>query len=884
MAYTPMMQQYLQIKQNYQNYILMFRMGDFYEMFFDDALVASKDLEIALTARDGGGGEKVPMCGVPHHAAQSYIARLIEKGHRVVICEQVEDPRQAKGLVKREVTRIVTPGTVMEGQCLDDKKNNYLVAVLAEDNGCGLAFCDISTGLFWVTQFTGINAYHEMTDELHRLQPAELLLPRSYKCDLPKRLAGIANVLITPIDDDLFTSEAARNAMERQFGDNWLETGIDHLIFGLRAAGVILLYLLDTQKRSLHQINRPRIYNTNQYMKIDAVSRRNLELTGSIKDGMRWGTLIWVLDYSSTAMGGRLLKQWIEQPLLDTVIINKRLDAVEELLNNLILRKQIKEALKQVYDLERLAGRVAYGSANARDLLALRKSFDLLPAIKGLISDVHAKLLVDIIGLLDDMSDINELLHEALVDDPPMQIREGGIFKTGYHPEVDRLRTASRNGKDWLARLESEERQRTGIKSLKVGYNKIFGYYLEVTKANLSQVPDHYIRKQTLVNAERFITNQLKEYEDMIMGAEDRLMQLEFQLFGEIRQKVADELLRMQNAARKLAILDVLVSLAEAAERSNLVRPVVNTDKKIVIRDGRHPVVERVLNAGNFVPNDTYMDENSTFILLTGPNMAGKSTYMRQVALIILMAQLGSFVPATEAEIGLVDYIFTRIGAADDLAGGRSTFMVEMSECRDIVNNATPNSLIIMDEVGRGTSTYDGISIARALVEYIHDIIGARTLFSTHYHELTDLDSLPGVVNCTVSVHEENDEIIFLRKVLPGKVDKSYGIQVARLAGLPEKVLKRAQDVLRRMEIRSGGAGGAVTHHIEKNDMVTTGCKEQCAHCREKLLLGELAKINVMQITPLEAINLLHEWTEKIKNEVDTGGNLLKEINVSSEN
>ncbi|WP_161822695.1 DNA mismatch repair protein MutS [Sporotomaculum syntrophicum] len=868
MAYSPMMQQYLQIKQDYQNHILMFRMGDFYEMFFDDALLASKDLDIALTAREGGGGEKVPMCGVPHHAAQSYIARLIEKGRRVVICEQIGDPKQAKGLVRREVTRIVTPGTVMEGQCLDDKNNNYLVAVLAEEQGCGLALADISTGLFKATQFTGSSAYNELIDELYRLQPAELLLPRSYQGVLTKMLAGMTNVLLTVIDDELFNIESARNIMERQFNGDWLHTGIERFVYGLRAAGVILFYLTDTQKRSLQQMKSPRIYNTNQYMKIDAVSRRNLELTSSIKEGMRWGTLIWVLDYTSTAMGGRLLKQWIEQPLLDTVLIEQRLDVVEELLNNLLLRAQLKDALKQVYDLERLAGRVAYGSANARDLLALRKSFDVLPEIKSLMANAHTEFLVKLIENIDDMSDINKLLLQALEDEPPLQVRDGGIIKDGYHPEVDRLRAALRNGKDWLAQLETEERQKTGIRSLKVGYNKVFGYYLEITKANLTQVPDYFIRKQTLANAERFITNQLKEYEDMIIGAEDRLAQLEFQIFNDIKSIVTGNLRRIQSTGSNLAVLDVLVSLAEAAERGNFVRPIVNTNKKINISDGRHPVVERVLKAGNFVPNDTYMDEHSSFVLLTGPNMAGKSTYMRQVALIILMAQMGSFVPASAAEIGMVDYIFTRIGAADDLAGGRSTFMVEMSECRDIVNHATANSLIIMDEVGRGTSTYDGISIARALVEYIHAEIKARTLFSTHYHELTDLEALPGVVNYTVSVHEENDEIIFLRKVLPGKVDKSYGIQVARLAGLPDKILDRAQDVLQQMEIISNGKRAAAEFQGEKGDSSpAVDINALCANCSDKYLTGELKKINVLQITPLEAMNLIYQWSEQSKKE-----------------
>jgi len=884
-AYSPMMQQYMQIKQNFQNHILMFRMGDFYEMFFDDALQASKDLEIALTAREGGGGEKVPMCGVPHHAAQSYIARLIEKGHRVVICEQTEDPKLAKGLVKREVTRIITPGTVMEGQCLEDNNNNFLVAILVEAEGCGLAFSDISTGLFKVTQFTGDNAYHELLDELYRLQPSELLLPRSYEGELTKRMAGMADVLITAVDDDLFTAESARNIMLRQFSEDCLKTGTERLFLGMRAAGVILNYLLVTQKCSLQQMDIPRIYNTNQFMKMDAVSRRNLELTSSIKDGMRWGTLIWVLDYTSTAMGGRLLRQWIEQPLLDRELINQRLDAVEELLNSLIMRTQLKDALKQVYDLERLAGRVAYGSANARDLLALRKSFDILPELKKLTEHTHAQFLISLIELLDDMSDINELLHQALEEHPPLQVRDGGIIKDGYHSEVDRLRAASRDGKNWLTQLEAEERQKTGIKSLKVGYNKVFGYYLEITKSNLAQVPDYFIRKQTLANAERFITNKLKEYEDMIVGAEDRLVQLELQLFDDVKRIVTGELPRIQSTASNLAVLDVLVSLAEAAERANLVRPIVKDDKKIVITEGRHPVVERVLKAGNFVPNDTYMNENSSFILLTGPNMAGKSTYMRQVALIILMAQIGSFVPAVAAEIGIVDCIFTRIGAADDLAGGRSTFMVEMSECRDIVNSATPHSLIIMDEVGRGTSTYDGISLARALVEYIHDLIGARTLFSTHYHELTDLDALPGVVNYTVSVHEEKDEIIFIRKVLPGKVDKSYGIQVARLAGLPDKILNRAQAVLRQLEMRSGGLKGTVADQNEEKDSVAAVAENNfCTDCREKVIIEELAKINVLQITPLEALNLLYQWTETIKDEVPTDNNLLKDKILNSEN
>jgi len=866
-AYTPMMQQYLKIKQQYKDYILFFRMGDFYEMFFDDALTAARDLEITLTARDGGGGEKVPMCGVPHHAAESYIARLIEKGRRVAICDQMEDPRQAKGLVKREVTRIVTPGTVMENQCLEENNNNYLGSLLVDQNGCGLAYTDISTGLFCITQFTGSNSFNESIDELMRLQPAELLVSRQKHRAVAGILTGAGNVLLNAVDDEIFDYDRARDIMRRQFGRDWPENGADRLEFGLRAAGAILYYLQETQKRSLKQINKPQVYFTNQFMRIDAASRRNLELTRSIRDGLRWGTLLWVLDLTSTAMGGRLLKTWIEQPLVDPTLINRRLDAVEEFVQNMFLREQIKEMLKKVYDLERLAGRVAYGSANARDLLALSKSFDVLPELKKVLGHCKTRLITQIATSLDDMSDINELLRAAIMDDPPVSIRDGGIIRDGYHPEVDRLRSASRDGKNWLAELEAEERQKTGIKSLKVRYNKVFGYYLEVTKANLNQVPDYYIRRQTLVNAERFITPRLKEYEDMIMGAEDRLIQLEFQLFCELRQKLTEQVDRIQDAAGRIAELDVLVSFAEAAERAGYVRPLVSNSRKMVIEEGRHPVVERVLEAGSFVPNDTLLDDDNRLVLITGPNMAGKSTYMRQVALIALMAQAGSFVPAARAEIGVVDMIFTRIGAADDLAGGRSTFMVEMSECRDIVNNATDASLIIMDEVGRGTSTYDGISIARALVEYINASIGARTLFSTHYHELTDLDILPGVVNYTINIREINDEIIFLRKVLPGKVDRSYGIQVARLAGLPERILRRAKEILLDMESRGGQGRSTADCQIDPAGVKQREAKRDghCRQCLIKRLTDELADLDTSRMTPLEALNLLAHWQEKLK-------------------
>jgi len=866
MTYTPMMQQFLQIKQQYPDYVLFFRMGDFYEMFFDDAVQSSRDLEITLTARDGGEGKKVPMCGVPHHAADTYIARLIAKGRRVAICEQMEDPRLVKGLVKREVTRIITPGTVLESQCLDEKSNNYLACVCAADGECELAFTDFSTGHFFLTHFTGANYVNELLDELYRLQPAELLVPEGTTDDLMERLKrpGIGAVNLLP--DELYARERGSEIIELQFGRHWKENSGSPAP-GLRAAGALMLYLHETQKRKLQQLKMPRVYYAGQYMKIDSATRRNLELTASIRDGSRRGTLVQVLDSTGTAMGGRLLKQWLEQPLVHTGLINRRLDAVAELAGNLILRRRLKEMLKGVYDLERLAGRVAYGTANPRDLLALRKSFDLLPDIKELLAGCGSGLLAEIRAELDDMEDINRLLHRALGDEPPLSVKDGNIFRSGYHPEVDRLRDAGRSGKGWLAGLEAEEKTKTGIKSLKVGYNKVFGYYLEVTKSNLNQVPDYYIRKQTLVNAERYITPQLKEYEEMITGAEDRLVQLEYQLFMELREKITGQVNRIQNTAGRIAVLDVLLSFAEAADKGNYVRPVVNDSLDIIIRDGRHPVVEQMLGPGGFVPNDAALVDGNRLVLLTGPNMAGKSTYMRQVGLIALMAQAGCFVPASKAEIGVVDRIFTRIGAADDLAGGQSTFMVEMSECRDIVNNATAKSLIIMDEVGRGTSTYDGISIARALFEFIHDHIGARTLFSTHYHELTDLDGLKDVGNFTVSVRERENGIVFLRKVTPGKVDRSYGIQVARLAGLPESILNRAVEVMKELEKSKLAAGTGPA--AELNDPAAQDCAgngvKLCHDCLDKQFIDELLKLDLNYVTPIEAMNILVVWKEKIK-------------------
>lgn len=878
MAYTPMFQQYLAIKKQHQDCILFFRMGDFYEMFFEDATLVAQELEITLTARDGGGGNKVPMCGVPYHAAETYLARLIASGHRVAICEQVEEPKPGKGLVKREVVRVVTPGTVMESQCLDDKSNNYLASILISKDCCGLACSDISTGLFKITHFYGINFEHELLSELARLAPAEIILP-SWNLDLIKGKLPLAMDRYTIMEDSWYQYEPALQAMNKQFGGQWLNQDFKEAREGIIAAGVLLQYLEKTQKRSIFHINRPVFYSTEQYMKLDATTRRNLELTASLRNNSRWGTLLWVLDYTNTAMGGRLLKNWLEQPLVDTELIQWRLDAVEELASNLMLRQQIKGYLGQVYDLERLVGKITYGTATARDLLALRKSIDYLPALKTLLQQCQAKALMSIQEALDDLHDLNNLLHQALVDEPPLSIRDGGIIKSGYHAEVDRLRAASGGAKDWLARIETQEREKTGIKTLKVGYNKIFGYYLEVTKANLNQVPPHYIRRQTLVNAERYITPEIKEYEEVILGAEDRLVQLEYELFRQVRQTIANGAQRIQQSALQLAMTDVFCSLAEAADRGNYVRPAVNHGGSITIDHGRHPVLEKVLDYGDFVPNDTGLGAGE-IMLLTGPNMAGKSTYMRQVALITLMAQMGSFVPAASADIGMVDRIFTRIGAADDLAGGRSTFMVEMSECRDIIANATNNSLIIMDEVGRGTSTYDGISIARALLEHIYHQIGAKTLFSTHYHELTDVEGLPGVHNYTISVREIDDQIIFLRQVLPGKVDRSYGIQVAKLAGLPETILNRAKMIMLSLEpSKDDDKKTTLAVHEKKDSSDEDPVVKTCREDNEKIM-AELAHLDIKRLTPLEALNLIARWQE----EVATNQELLQDINVKSKN
>ena len=851
MSYTPMIQQYLDIKQNYKETILFFRLGDFYEMFFEDAVTASGVLEITLTGRDAGQAERVPMCGIPYHAAETYIARLIQKGFRVAICEQVEDPSSAKGIVRREVVRVITPGTVLESSSLEEKSHNFLVSVAISGVNYGLAVSDVSTGFFQCTQFSGQEGRALLLDELERLSPAEIIIPFSCSGELNNTLDTI-NATVTLYSDESFTVEKSSQKLSTTIGDQWREE-LEGYPLAISAAGSLLSYLHDTQKKEAGQIKVVALYSSGQFMMLDRATRRNLELSSSIRDGGRWGTLIWVLDHTKTAMGGRLLRTWIDQPLNDADKINSRLDALEELKNKTILRYDLKELLAEIYDLERLASKAVYGSANARDLQALKNSLKIIPDLINTLKNLQSAAIVQAQNKMDPLTDIYSILQEAVAEDPPATVREGKIIKVGYSQEVDRLRRIQNEGKSWLVKLEAGEKEKSGIKSLKIGYNRVFGYYFEVTRTNLNQVPSYFIRKQTLSNAERYITPELKELEDQIITAGDRLIQLEYTLFNELRNKVSSAVDRIQRTSGSIAFIDAILSLAEVAVEENYIRPRISRLKEIIIKNGRHPVVEKVLGTGKFVPNNTDLCQNNNVLLLTGPNMAGKSTYMRQVALLVLMAQIGSFIPAETAVIGIADRIYTRIGAADDLAGGQSTFMVEMMECRHIITGATERSLVIMDEVGRGTSTYDGISIARSIIEYIVGRIKARTLFSTHYHELTDLDMLEGVINYTVSVIEQDQKIIFLRKVVPGKADRSYGIHVAALAGLPPEVISRAQEVLAGLECIKGAAGESAASSCAGLPDTIRIEEAQNAGAIIKLL----KEIDLPNTTPIAALNIL---------------------------
>ena len=761
--YSPMMQRYLETKEEYKDCILFYRLGDFYEMFFDDAITVSRELELTLTGKDCGQAERAPMCGVPHHAAEIYISKLIAKGYKVAICEQLEDPKTAKGIVKRGVIRVVTPGTVIESNMLEEKKNNYIMSIVKKGIYYGIAVCDVTTGDFYSTEIKENNNFPLVLDEIARYSPAELVV-NSMMYDSTEEINKIKErfeIYFTRFNDKFFSEDIniiADNYNLVDNDDNPIKD-MDKRLFAVASINALVEYLKQTQKTSLEHINKITIYNTTRYMSLDINARRNLELTEKMRDKSKKGTLLWVLDKTSTSMGGRHLRRWINDPLIDVNEINKRLNAVKELKDNVMLRGDIIESLKKVYDIERLAGKISYGNANGRDMISLKNSLSKLPEVKAVLQNTSSNMLQELYNNLDELKDIYDLIEKSIVEDPPMTVKEGGLIKLGYNEEIDKLKTATTEGKNWLVQLEAKEKEETGIKNLKVGFNKVFGYYIEVTKSNLGQVPERYIRKQTLTNCERYITEELKELENQILGAEDKVINLEYEAFTEIRQEIAKNVKRLQKSAMIIATLDVLASFATVAEDMNYCMPIVDNGGKIEIKEGRHPVIEKMLPTGSFIDNDTYMDDDENRLaIITGPNMAGKSTYMRQVALITLMAQIGSLVPATEAHIGVVDKIFTRVGASDDLSMGQSTFMVEMMEVADILKEATKNSLVILDEIGRGTSTYDGLSIAWAVAEYISDKTkcGAKTLFATHYHELIELeDKLEGVKNYSIAVKEK---------------------------------------------------------------------------------------------------------------------------------
>jgi DNA mismatch repair protein MutS len=852
---TPMMKHYLLMKENYPDCILFYRLGDFYEMFFDDAVTVSRTLELTLTGKDCGMEERAPMCGVPFHSAKVYIARLISRGFKVAICEQMEDPKQAKGIVKRDVVRVITPGTVVDETMLDEKANNYLAAVLCTQEGAGVAFCDVSTGELYTTQ-TAKGDLDAVINELARYAPAEVMLNDMAKEQLDEVFTTRIPAVRQAYDKSYFEQPEAvilEHFKKQSLGD--LRLGEVPLAAG--AVGAMLRYLEQTQKSSLSYIDTVNVYGQNQYMDIDMATRRNLEITETMRDKAKRGTLLWVLDRTKTSMGARMLKQWLEKPLVDAQQIERRLESVEELTNNLMLRDDLGAVLSKIYDIARILGRISLGTANPKDMLSLRNSLTKLPELEYVLHSCKSQMLSSIVKNMDIMADVRELLEGAIHDDAPAVLKDGGIIKDGYHEEVDKLRRAKNEGRGWISNIEREEKEKTGIKNLKIGYNKVFGYYLEVTKSYLDQVPDYYIRKQTLTNCERFITPELKEIEYQVLGASDRLILLETELFEQVRAAVAAESERLRRVCDAVSTVDVLYSLAEAAEKQGYQKPEISGDGVIEITNGRHPVVEKMLSGELFVPNDTHLERaDSGMIIITGPNMAGKSTYMRQVALIVLMAQIGSFVPAAEAKIAVVDKIFTRVGASDDISSGQSTFMLEMTEVANILDNATEKSLVILDEIGRGTSTYDGLSIAWAVVEYIQENIGAKTLFATHYHELTQLeDKLAGVKNYRIAVKKRGDDITFLRKIVRGGADDSYGIEVAALAGVPDGVIQGAKKIL-----------GSIENGTLECGQHQTVRKEEAVPDEEKrLLFQEIAQIDATTYTPIEALNKLYELTNKAK-------------------
>ena len=875
---TPMMQQYLETKNAYKDCILFYRLGDFYEMFFEDALTASKELEITLTGKSCGLEERAPMCGVPYHAVEGYLNKLVSKGYKVAICEQVEDPKQTKGIVKREVVRIVTPGTNTNPQAIDERKNNYIMCITYLPEKIGISVADVTTGDYYVTE---VESLKKLMDELMKYSPSEIICNDAFLLsgiDV-EDLRGRLHICINALDPHYFDDDACKKCLMKHFKVNVLTgLGIEDFPVGIIASGALLLYLYETQKNDLSHFTHLVPYLPSKFMLLDSSTRRNLELVETLREKQKRGSLLWVLDKTKTAMGGRCLRSYIEQPLIEKDAINARLDAIEELNKDTVSRDELREYLNPIYDLERLLGRISYKTANPRDLIAFASSLRMLPHIKTVLGGFEKQLLNQINDEIDDLQDIYHLIDDSIMEEPPILVREGGIIKDGFNELIDNLRRAKTEGKSWLAKLEEEDRIRTGIKNLKIKYNKIFGYYFEVTNSYKDLVPEDYIRKQTMANAERYTTSQLKELEDTILNAEDKLVSLEYDLFCEIRDAIACEIERIQTTAKAIAKLDVFTSLSFVAERNNYVRPKLNDKGIIDIKDGRHPVVEKMIVNDMFVTNDTYLDNgNNCISIITGPNMAGKSTYMRQTALIVLMAQIGCFVPASKANIGIVDRIFTRVGASDDLSSGQSTFMVEMNEVANILRNATPNSLLILDEIGRGTSTFDGLSIAWAVIEHISNrkFLGAKTLFATHYHELTELEGkMSNVNNYCIAVKEKGDDIVFLRKIVKGGADKSYGIQVAKLAGVPDIVINRAKEIVAEL---------CDNDIIEKIQSITVGNKNESKkvviHKDEDLdqlslfdtvkdedIINEIKELDISNLTPIDALNTLDRFKRKLLN------------------
>ncbi len=878
---TPMMQQYLKTKEEYKDCILFYRLGDFYEMFFDDAKIVSKELELTLTGKSCGLEERAPMCGVPYHAAEVYLSRLVSRGYKVAICEQVEDPKLAKGLVKREVIRVVTPGTNLNTQTLEESKNNYLMSVAYMQDRIGVSIADILTGDYYLTEVDDVK---KLLDEIYKYSPSEIICNDAFLVsgvDM-EDLKGRLHICINPLETRMFDEDGCKRALLKHFKVNVLTgLGIEDFPTGIVAAGALLQYLLETQKVSLDNFTHLYPYLTSKYMLLDSSTRRNLELTETLREKSKRGSLLWVLDHTKTAMGARTLRHYIEQPLLDKGQMEARLDAIEAFCKEAVARDELREYLNPIYDLERLMGKISYKTANPRDLIALRNSLQMLPSIKMVLQDFQVAALTELYEEIDGLEDLFHLIEDSIVEEPPLLIREGGMIKEGFNETIDNMRNAKNEGKNWLAQLEEQDRERTGIKNLRIKYNKVFGYYFEVTNSFKDLVPEDYIRKQTLTNAERFTTPRLKELEDTILNAEDKLSTLEYDCFCQIRDAVGAEMERIQRTAKAIAKLDVYTNLSLVSERNHYVRPRLNEKGVIDIKGGRHPVVEKMIDNDLFIDNDTYLDNNKHQIaIITGPNMAGKSTYMRQTALIVLLAQMGCFVPAKSANIGVVDRIFTRVGASDDLASGQSTFMVEMNEVANILRNATPQSLLILDEIGRGTATFDGLSIAWSVVEHIANrkLLGAKTLFATHYHELTELEGrIENVNNYCIAVKENGDDIVFLRKIIQGGADRSYGIQVAKLAGVPDMVIDRAKEILVQLldndviEKVQSIAISVPTDAPSKKKQEKVDALEMAQYSlfdtvTDEDVINELKKLEISTMTPLDAMNTLYRLQSKLKN------------------